>query len=188
MWSRSRGVPLSAGVAEGPVPPPMFTPLRLRGLELPNRVAVSPMCQYSAEDGTPNDWHLVHLGSRAVGGAGLVIFEATGVEPRGRISPADLGLWEDGQVEPLARVLQNLGCEACWICHGEGGLDEIVPTGTTWISELRDGRIASFTLTTMMSPMEAYFRLLPPRTLMHWTRRAPELSATSRWDCIWIMV
>jgi 2,4-dienoyl-CoA reductase-like NADH-dependent reductase (Old Yellow Enzyme family) len=62
------------------------------------------MCQYSAVDGRANDWHLVHLGARAVGGAALVVFEATAVEPRGRISPADLGLWEDGQVEPLARV------------------------------------------------------------------------------------
>jgi 2,4-dienoyl-CoA reductase-like NADH-dependent reductase (Old Yellow Enzyme family) len=64
------------------------------------------MCQYSAVDGRANDWHLVHLGARAVGGAALVVFEATAVEPRGRISPSDLGLWEDAQLEPLARVVR----------------------------------------------------------------------------------
>ncbi len=82
----------------------LFSALSLREVRLRNRIAVSPMCQYSAQDGRAGDWHLVHLGSRAVGGAGLVVFEATAVEARGRISPADLGLWEDGQVEPLARV------------------------------------------------------------------------------------
>jgi 2,4-dienoyl-CoA reductase-like NADH-dependent reductase (Old Yellow Enzyme family) len=82
----------------------LFTPLPLRSVTLRNRIAVSPMCQYSAEDGRANDWHLVHLGSRAVGGAGLVVFEASAVEARGRISPADLGLWDDAQVEPLARI------------------------------------------------------------------------------------
>lgn len=82
----------------------LFQPLVLRQLTLPNRIVVSPMCQYSAEDGLANDWHLVHLGSRAVGGAGLVLFEATAVLPEGRISPADLGLWSDEQVEPLARI------------------------------------------------------------------------------------
>jgi 2,4-dienoyl-CoA reductase-like NADH-dependent reductase (Old Yellow Enzyme family) len=94
----------------------LFTPLKLRELTLRNRIAVSPMCQYSAEDGRANDWHLVHLGSRAVGGAGLVIFEATAVEPRGRISPGDLGLWEDAQIEPLARIarfVQEQGSVAC---------------------------------------------------------------------------
>jgi 2,4-dienoyl-CoA reductase-like NADH-dependent reductase (Old Yellow Enzyme family) len=84
----------------------LFTPLTLRSVTLRNRIAVSPMCQYSAQDGRATDWHLVHLGSRAVGGAGLVVFEATAVAPEARISPADLGLWEDGQVEPLARVVR----------------------------------------------------------------------------------
>ncbi len=82
----------------------LFDPLPLRSVVLPNRIAVSPMCQYSAEGGRANDWHFVHLGTRAVGGAGLVFAEATAVEARGRISPADLGLWEDAQVEPLARI------------------------------------------------------------------------------------
>ncbi len=84
----------------------LFSPLPLRSVTLRNRIAVSPMCQYSAVDGHATDWHLVHLGSRAVGGAGLVVFEATAVEARGRISPADLGLWDDRQIEPLARIVR----------------------------------------------------------------------------------
>jgi 2,4-dienoyl-CoA reductase-like NADH-dependent reductase (Old Yellow Enzyme family) len=84
--------------------PHLFAPLTIRGVTLRNRIAVSPMCQYSAEDGLANDWHLVHLGSRAVGGAGLVITEATAVEPRGRITPFDVGLWDERQIEPLARI------------------------------------------------------------------------------------
>ncbi|MFN8443808.1 MAG: NADH:flavin oxidoreductase/NADH oxidase [Caldilineaceae bacterium] len=84
----------------------LFDPLTLRGVTLRNRIGVSPMCQYSAENGYANDWHLVHLGARASGGAGIVIAEATGVEERGRISPYDLGLWEDGQVEMLSRITQ----------------------------------------------------------------------------------
>ncbi len=82
----------------------LFTPFTLRQLTLPNRIVVSPMCQYSAKDGMANDWHLVHLGSRAVGGAGLIIAEATAVLPEGRISPQDLGLWCDEQIEPLRRI------------------------------------------------------------------------------------
>jgi 2,4-dienoyl-CoA reductase-like NADH-dependent reductase (Old Yellow Enzyme family) len=82
----------------------LFTPLTLRGSELPNRVMVSPMCQYSAPDGVATDWHLVHLGSRATGGAGVVMAEATAVAPEGRITPQDLGIWSDEQAEALARV------------------------------------------------------------------------------------
>ncbi|HXY42215.1 MAG TPA: NADH:flavin oxidoreductase/NADH oxidase [Vicinamibacteria bacterium] len=82
----------------------LFSPLRLRGLELRNRVAVSPMCQYSSQDGLPNDWHLVHLGSRAVGGAGLVVAEATAVVPEGRISPGDTGIWSDAQAQAWSRI------------------------------------------------------------------------------------
>src|SRR4051794_17088003 len=82
----------------------LFAPLRIRDLVFRNRIVVSPMCQYSCQDGFATDWHLVHLGSRAVGGAGLVIAEATAVEARGRISPGDLGLWKDEQIQPLARV------------------------------------------------------------------------------------
>jgi 2,4-dienoyl-CoA reductase-like NADH-dependent reductase (Old Yellow Enzyme family) len=82
----------------------LFSPLALRGVTLRNRIAVSPMCEYSSIDGFANDWHLVHLGSRAVGGAGLVITEATAVTADGRISPADLGIWRDEHVEMLARI------------------------------------------------------------------------------------
>ncbi len=82
----------------------LFSPLTLRRVSLRNRVAVSPMCQYSCVDGLANDWHLVHLGSRAVGGAGLVMAEATAVTEDGRITLADLGIWSDRHVEPLARI------------------------------------------------------------------------------------
>ena len=95
----------------------LFDPLRVRDVTLRNRIAVSPMCQYSAKpDGRATDWHLVHLGSRAVGGAGLVCVEATAVEARGRISLGDLGLWEDGQIEPLSRIVhfvESQGATAC---------------------------------------------------------------------------
>jgi len=82
----------------------LFTPLRIREIEFKNRIAVSPMCEYSSVDGFANDWHLVHLGSRAVGGAGLVIVEATAVSPEGRITPGDLGLWKDEHIEFLKRI------------------------------------------------------------------------------------
>jgi 2,4-dienoyl-CoA reductase-like NADH-dependent reductase (Old Yellow Enzyme family) len=91
-------------IQDTPMPAGLFTPLLIRGVTLPNRIAVSPMCEYSAEEGFANDWHLVHLGSRAVGGAGLVLTEATAVEPRGRISPSDLGIWTHQHIEPLARI------------------------------------------------------------------------------------
>jgi 2,4-dienoyl-CoA reductase-like NADH-dependent reductase (Old Yellow Enzyme family) len=82
----------------------LMSPLQIRGVTLRNRVAVSPMCEYSSEDGFANDWHLVHLGSRAVGGAGLVLTEATAVTADGRISPHDLGIYADAHVEMLARI------------------------------------------------------------------------------------
>jgi 2,4-dienoyl-CoA reductase-like NADH-dependent reductase (Old Yellow Enzyme family) len=86
----------------------LFSPLTQRSVTLRNRIVVSPMCQYSCTDGFATDWHLVHLGSRAVGGAAVVIAEATAVEARGRISPADLGLWQEAHIEPLARVTRFL--------------------------------------------------------------------------------
>jgi 2,4-dienoyl-CoA reductase-like NADH-dependent reductase (Old Yellow Enzyme family) len=82
----------------------LFEPLPVRGVTLRNRIGVSPMCQYSSVEGFATDWHLVHLGSRAVGGAALVIVEATAVEPQGRISPHDLGIWDDRHIEMLARI------------------------------------------------------------------------------------
>ncbi len=82
----------------------LFTPLKIRHITLRNRIAVSPMCQYSCDDGFATDWHLVHLGSRAVGGAGLVMAEATGVTARGRITPGDLGIYKDQHIEMLGRI------------------------------------------------------------------------------------
>jgi 2,4-dienoyl-CoA reductase-like NADH-dependent reductase (Old Yellow Enzyme family) len=84
----------------------LFTPLTIRDVTLRNRIVVSPMCEYSSEDGFANDWHLVHLGSRAVGGAGAVLTEATAVTSDGRISPSDLGVWKDAHVEMLARIFR----------------------------------------------------------------------------------
>jgi 2,4-dienoyl-CoA reductase-like NADH-dependent reductase (Old Yellow Enzyme family) len=89
----------------------LFDPLTLRDVTLRNRIGVSPMCQYSSDDGFAGDWHLVHLGSRAAGGAGLVLTEAAAVVPEGRISPRDLGLWKDAHVEGLARVVRFLEAE-----------------------------------------------------------------------------
>ena len=84
--------------------PQLFTPLTIRSITLKNRIVVSPMCQYSSQDGFANDWHFVHLGSRAVGGAGLVFTEATAVCPEGRISPHDLGIWKDEHIAELSRI------------------------------------------------------------------------------------
>ena len=89
----------------------LFDPLPIRGITLPNRIVVSPMCEYSSQDGFANDWHLVHLGSRAVGGAGLVFTEATGVTPEGRISPEDLGIWDDAHIEFLSRIVRFLASQ-----------------------------------------------------------------------------
>ena len=83
----------------------LFDPIAIREVKFANRVFVSPMCQYSSHDGYANDWHLVHLGSRAVGGAGLVLTEATAVLPEGRISPQDLGIWADKHIEMLSRIV-----------------------------------------------------------------------------------
>lgn len=82
----------------------LLSPLKIRGITLCNRIVVSPMCQYSSKDGFADDWHLVHLGSRAVGGAGLIFTEAAAVTPQGRISPADLGIWDDKHIEALSRI------------------------------------------------------------------------------------
>ncbi len=84
--------------------PSLFSPLQLRDVEVRNRIGVSPMCQYSSEDGFARDWHLVHLGSFAAGGAGIVFTEATAVAANGRISPQDLGIWQDAHTETLSRI------------------------------------------------------------------------------------
>jgi 2,4-dienoyl-CoA reductase-like NADH-dependent reductase (Old Yellow Enzyme family) len=92
----------------------LLSPLTIRGVSFRNRIAMSPMCQYSAQDGFADDWHLVHLGGRAVGGAGLVMVEATAVTADGRISPGDLGLWKDEHIEPMARIAKFV--------HGQGAV------------------------------------------------------------------
>lgn len=133
--------------------PTLFEPFALRGLTLKNRIAVSPMCQYSAVDGFANDWHLVHLGSRAVGGAGLLILEATAVSPEGRITPDDLGIWQDEHVEFLRRINQFIEGQGCapgvqlahagrkastyapWKGHGavaEGGWETVAPSAVAF--------------------------------------------------------
>src|SRR5580693_422248 len=82
----------------------LFDPLEIRSIRFKNRIAISPMCQYSSVDGFANDWHLVHLGSRAQGGAALVLLEAAAVTPEGRISPDDLGIWKNEHIENLRRI------------------------------------------------------------------------------------
>jgi 2,4-dienoyl-CoA reductase-like NADH-dependent reductase (Old Yellow Enzyme family) len=131
----------------------LFEPFVLRGLTLKNRLVVSPMCQYSSVDGFANDWHLVHLGSRAVGGAGLLILEATAVSPEGRITPDDLGIWQDEHVEFLRRINQFIEGQGCapgvqlahagrkastyapWKGHGavaEGGWETVAPSAVAF--------------------------------------------------------
>ena len=93
-------------MAQNGLMPRLFDPLPIRSITFPNRIFVSPMCEYSSEDGFANDWHLVHLGGRAVGGAGLVLTEATAVTAAGRISPQDLGIWKDDHIEMLSRIVR----------------------------------------------------------------------------------
>lgn len=131
--------------------PNLFSPLKLRDIELSNRIGIPPMCQYSAHNGIASEWHFVHYGSRAVGGAALMVVEATAVTPEGRISPGDLGLWDDGQVEPLSRIAHfvrqqgcvvaiqlahagrkasvGLGWQAqCTLSQAEGGWETVAPS------------------------------------------------------------
>src|SRR3984885_10363999 len=87
-------------------PPHLFAPLKIREVHFRNRIGVSPMCEYSSVDGFANDWHFVHLGSRAVGGAAMVMTEASAVLAEGRISPQDLGIWTDDHIPTLARIFR----------------------------------------------------------------------------------
>src|ERR1700727_2160247 len=130
----------------------LFDPLQIRDVTLRNRIAVSPMCEYSSLDGFASDWHLVHLGSRAVGGAALVMTEATAVTADGRISPEDLGIWKDDHIDFLARIthfIHDEGAHAgiqlahsgrkgstyapdkglAGIPKGEGGWTPVAPSG-----------------------------------------------------------
>jgi 2,4-dienoyl-CoA reductase-like NADH-dependent reductase (Old Yellow Enzyme family) len=124
--------------------PHLFQPLTIRSVTLRNRIGVSPMCQYSATDGVANDWHFVHLGSRAVGGAGLVIVEATAVAPEGRITPGCLGLWSEKHVAPLARIanfMKEHGAVAgIQIAHaGRKASADLPWSGGAHLSEAQDG-------------------------------------------------
>lgn len=123
--------------------PTLFHPIAIRGMTLVNRFVVSPMCQYSADDGHLTDWHLVHLGSMATRGAALTIFEASAVLPNGRISPEDSGIWKDSQIAPLRRIndyihsqglktgiqLAHAGRKASTLApwHGQRGKPQYVP-------------------------------------------------------------
>jgi 2,4-dienoyl-CoA reductase-like NADH-dependent reductase (Old Yellow Enzyme family) len=123
----------------------LFSPLNIRGVTLKNRIAVSPMCQYSCIDGIVTDWHLIHLGSRAIGGAALVLTEATAVAPEGRISPDDAGLWNDTQTEAFKRIndfissahaipgiqLAHAGRKASTYAPGKGE-GEVKPENSGW--------------------------------------------------------
>jgi 2,4-dienoyl-CoA reductase-like NADH-dependent reductase (Old Yellow Enzyme family) len=91
----------------------LFEPLKLRDVTLSSRIAMPPMCQYSAQDGVASDWHFVHYGTRAVGGAALMIVEATAITPEGRISPGDLGIWDDKHIAPLARIASFAQTQGC---------------------------------------------------------------------------
>jgi anthraniloyl-CoA monooxygenase len=128
-------------------PPPMFTPFRLRGMMLENRVVVSPMCQYSAENGMPNDWTLVHLGSRAIGGAGLILTEMTDIAPEARITPGCTGLWSAEQAKAWRRItdfvhghsrarigvqLAHAGRKGATCLPWAGGYDRPLPPDQAW--------------------------------------------------------
>lgn len=129
------------------LPPPMFTPFTLRGMHLENRVVVSPMCQYSAEDGLPNDWTMVHLGSRAIGGAGLIITEMTDISADARITPGCAGLWNEAQARAWRRItdfvhaqskakiavqLGHAGRKGATCLPWTGGYDEPLPLSEAW--------------------------------------------------------
>lgn len=124
---------------------PLFSPFQLRSVAFANRIGVSPMCQYSSQDGFATDWHLVHLGCRAQGGAGLVMLEASAVLPEGRISPADLGIWKDAHIPALERIAQFI--------HSQGA--------RAGIQLAHAGRKASMTPPFALAPGVSD-RLIPP--------------------------
>jgi 2,4-dienoyl-CoA reductase-like NADH-dependent reductase (Old Yellow Enzyme family) len=122
----------------------IFSSLKIREITLKNRIAVSPMCQYSSIDGFANDWHLVHLGSRAVGGAGLVMTEASAVSPEGRITPADLGIWKDEHIDYLKKItsfiIQNDAVPGIQLAHAGRKASHTEPwNGSIHIPESKGG-------------------------------------------------
>ncbi|KAH8647252.1 putative NADH oxidase [Xylariales sp. PMI_506] len=112
----------------------LFSPLTIRGLTLQNRMFLSPLCQYSARDGYATDWHLTHLGGIIQRGPGLAIVEATGVQPNGRITPWDLGLWEDGQIEPLRRITEFAHSQNQKIAIQLGHAGRKASTAVPWLT------------------------------------------------------
>ena len=120
-------------------PAQLFSPLTIGSVILPNRIVVSPMCEYSCDDGFASDWQLVHLGSRAVGGAALVFTEATAVTPAGRISPQDLGLWKEEHIAPLARITAFLHSQGA---HAGIQLAHAGRKASTWRPWSGEGKIA----------------------------------------------
>ncbi|KAI6785871.1 uncharacterized protein J7T54_006210 [Emericellopsis cladophorae] len=135
------GTPLDASTA-----PTLFTPLTTRGVTTHNRFVVSPMCTYSADNGHLSDWHLVHLGQYALGGAGTIMVEATAVEPRGRISPEDSGLWQDSQVAPLKRIVDFIHSQgsvaAIQLAHAGRKASTVAP----WLGGTTDKPLADETI------------------------------------------
>ncbi len=163
----------------------LFSPLKIKSLELRNRIVVSPMCQYSSTDGFANDWHLVHLGSFAVGGAAVAFTEATAVSPEGRISPADLGIWKDEHIEFLQRIttfikaqgaipgmqLAHAGRKAStqppWLGNGpitlaEGGWQPVAPSAVAY----KEGQLVPTELTVEeIAALVNQFKLAAKRAL-----------------------
>ena len=146
----------------------LFKPLTLRGLTVRNRIAVSPMCQYSAVDGIPQPWHLVHLGSRAVGGAGLVIAEATGVTAQGRISPGCTGLWSDAHTEawkPIAAFIKSQGAVAgIQLAHAGRKASDALPWGPRK-GQLTDEEGGWDTISASALPFGGYERNRTPKAM-----------------------
>lgn len=132
----------------------LFEPISFRGVTLRNRIAVSPMCQYSSVNGYPTDWHLVHLGSFAQGGAGLVMVEATAVTPEGRISPGDMGIWEDGQAEALGKIARFI--------KGQGSVPSIQ---LAHAGRKASNRIPWDTQKGILTPEEGGWEVLAPSAL-----------------------
>jgi 2,4-dienoyl-CoA reductase-like NADH-dependent reductase (Old Yellow Enzyme family) len=149
----------------------LFSPLQLKGITLQNRIVMSPMCQYSAVDGFADDWHLVHLGSRAVGGAGLIISEAMAVSPEGRISAGDLGIWSDEHIPPLRRItnfIHDQGSVAgVQLSHAGYKASSAVPwQGGRYVSEAAGGWIPVSPSATLLSDHVTYSQELTAESIV----------------------
>ncbi|KAM0276133.1 hypothetical protein ACHAQH_007059 [Verticillium albo-atrum] len=131
-----------AGTALSKSPPTLFTPLKIRSTTLPNRLVVSPMCQYSADNGHLTDYHLVHLGQFALRGAALTIIEATAVEARGRISPEDSGLWTDSQIAPIRRIADFIHSQGHLVGVQLGHAGRKASTLAPWLAEGQARQVA----------------------------------------------